>query len=267
MSRLISCFNELKQLNRKALIPYITTGHPELKLSVELMHLLVKSGADIIELGVPFSDPFADGPVIEKAHDIAVAKGVGLSHVFDVVSEFRVLDKKTPIVLMSYLNPIEMLNNARFAEKANIAGVDAVLIVDCPPEESSALAKELNQVDIDMIFLVSPNTSDQRIKQIDQLSSGYIYYVSLKGVTGSNIPDIDHVVQRVNHVKTMTDLPVAVGFGVKDGKTAAEISQAADGVIVGAALVKELHDHIPTIAFTKIAEKLSDMRQAMNRAE
>ncbi len=267
MSRLISCFDALKHANKKALIPYITAGCPTLDSTVNLMHLLVESGADVIELGVPFSEPYADGPVIEKAHEIAVANGVGISHVFSIVSEFRKTDPLTPIVLMSYLNPIEIIGYSSFAEKAKSSGIDALLVVDCPPEESIELVNVLNQEQMDMIFLISPNTSDSRIMKIQALSSGYVYYVSMKGVTGSNIPNIEAVTQRVTDIKQLIDLPVAVGFGVKDAETAALVSKASDAVIVGSVLVKALHEKDLCKAFEYIADIMSCMRKAIDEVQ
>ncbi|MCY4329809.1 MAG: tryptophan synthase subunit alpha [Endozoicomonadaceae bacterium] len=265
MNRIQTCFEQLKQKKQKGLIPYITAGHHPPAETLQLLHTLVKSGADLLELGVPFSDPVADGPVIEKAHQKAVARHVTLADVLDIVTEFRKQDENTPVVLMSYLNPIEVMGYTDFAIRASKAGVDGVLIVDCPPEESSILHTALDAKQIDIIYLVSPNTDDQRIKKICTLARGYIYYVSLKGVTGdSDKLAIDEVKKRINHIKTFTQLPVCVGFGVKDGKTASALAATADAVIVGTALVKTLDAHSSSTMYTAIESQMSELHSAID---
>lgn len=237
MSRIRACLQNLKQLNKKAVIPFITAGDPQLDSTVPLLHQLVESGADIIELGIPFSDPMADGPVIQLADERALANGVTTRHVLDMVSEFRQKDQITPIVLMGYLNPIEVFGYEQFAQEAAKAGVDGIIIVDMPPEAAQKPVALLDEVGIDCIFLIAPTTSEQRIGKIASFGRGYLYYVSLKGVTGSGNLDVEEVNQRLETIRKITDLPVAVGFGIKDAETARLIGQNADGVVVGSALV------------------------------
>lgn len=265
MTRINTCFEELNQQSRKGLIPYITAGDHSAEATVEFLHTMVEAGADLLEVGVPFSDPAADGPVIEKAHHRAVAKGVSLDDVLAMVSEFRKKDQKTPVVLMSYLNPIEIMGYEVFASRANQAGVDGIIIVDCPPEESDELSPILKGVNIDIIRLIAPNTSDERIKSIVKAASGFLYYVSFKGVTGaSGLLNTDEVRMRVNHLRDFTSLPVCVGFGIKNGETASVVSKVADAVVVGAALVKTLAENDSKPAAAIIGKQLSEMRSAMD---
>ncbi|MCW7552182.1 tryptophan synthase subunit alpha [Endozoicomonas gorgoniicola] len=258
-------FARLQAENRKALVPYITAGDPAGK-TVEMMHELVRNGADVIELGFPFSDPVADGPVIAKAHLRALSHGVTLNDVFSMVSHFRETDNETPVVLMGYLNPIEIMGYEVFAESASKAGVDGVLVVDLPPEFADALVAQIRPKGIDMINLITPTTSDERIKKICSVASGFIYYVSLKGVTGSARLDVTSVQQRVAHIKQFTDMPVGVGFGIRDGESAAAISQAADAVIVGTVLVSELakFDQEGGTCLQRVGTQVSEMRIAMD---
>lgn len=238
-NRIKKCFETLQARERKALIPYILAGDPPGK-TVEVMHQLVASGADIIELGFAFSDPVADGPVIAKAHERVVSQGVTLADVFSMVSAFRQSDNETPIVLMGYLNPVEIMGYEVFVERASQAGVDGVLMVDLPPEAAGGLLSLLHGRGMDMINLITPTTSDERIQKICDVASGYLYYVSLKGVTGAATLNTAEVAERVKHIKGFTEVPVSVGFGIRDGESAAAISQVADGVIVGSVLVSEL---------------------------
>lgn len=259
-------FNKLQAENRKALVPYITAGDPVGK-TVDMMHELVKNGADVIELGFPFSDPVADGPVIAKAHLRALSHGVTLNDVFSMVSHFREADNDTPVVLMGYLNPIEIMGYEVFAEKAGKAGVDGVLVVDLPPEFADDFVAQIRPRGIDMINLITPTTSDERIRKICSVASGFIYYVSLKGVTGSAKLDVSSVQQRVNHIKQFTSMPVGVGFGIRDGESAAAISQAADAVVVGTVLVSELakYQDEGETCMQRVADQVAEMRTEMDK--
>ncbi len=238
MSRIQQVFESLG--SRKALIPFITAGDPQPAFTVPLMHALVDAGADIIELGVPFSDPMADGPVIQAADERALEHHVGLHHVLDMVKTFRQQDTATPVVLMGYLNPIEIMGNDRFAESCSDAGVDGILVVDMPPEEADELTAAMRQRAIDIIYLISPTTDEQLIRLINDVASGYLYDVSLKGVTGANSLDVDSVAQKLQQIRSITDLPVGVGFGIKDGATAQAVAKIADAVVVGSALVSRI---------------------------
>lgn len=264
--RLKSCFKRLEGEGRKALIPYILGGDPADK-TVDIMHQLVSSGADIIELGFPFSDPVADGPVIAQAHERAVSQGVTLNDVFSMVSTFRERDNETPIVLMGYLNPVEIMGYEAFVERASESGVDGVLMVDLPPESAHELLELLHARGMDMINLITPTTSDERIRKICGVASGYLYYVSLKGVTGSSALNIQEVQDRVSHIKTFAEVPVSVGFGIRDGESAAAISRVADGVIAGTVLVSELakFSQEGDACIDRVSDRMADMRLAMDR--
>lgn len=240
MSRIKTTFTALSVQNRKALIPYITAGDPDPKLTVQIMQTMVSAGADILELGVPFSDPMAEGPVIEAAHHRALACGVNLTKVLAIVAEFRQQDSVTPIVLMGYVNPFIKMGYQTFAHQAKKAGVDGVLIVDLPPEEADEWLEALHGQQLDTIFLCAPTTSHERMQLIAQKASGYLYYVSLKGVTGSQILNIEAIAQRVAELRQYSQLPVAVGFGIRDATTAAQVAKIADAVIVGSAIVAKI---------------------------
>lgn len=242
MSRIANTFKQLQAQRKKALIPFITAGDPHPAMTVPLMHALVAGGADVIELGVPFSDPMADGPVIQRASERALAQGVTLQQVIDFTQEFRKSNATTPVVLMGYANPIEAMGAETFANRAAAAGVDGVLVVDYPPEEAQSLVKLLDTHGLDTIFLLSPTTRDARLQQVGKLGRGYLYYVSLKGVTGAGNIDTAEVAQRVNHIKTFTDLPVGVGFGIRDAVSAKSVAQVADAVVIGSRLVQEIMD-------------------------
>ncbi|MFK8041412.1 tryptophan synthase subunit alpha [Congregibacter sp.] len=242
MSRIAACFADLKSRQRKAVIPYIVAGDPSVELTVDLMLALVESGADIIELGVPFSDPMAEGPVIQRGHERALDRGVRLRGVLTIMSEFREHNQSTPVLLMGYANPVEYMGHGVFADRALACGVDALLTVDIPPEEVSGLNKELRRVGMDNIFLIAPTTPSERMNLIAEEASGFIYYVSLKGVTGAGHLDRDAVAQSVAEIRTHTDLPICVGFGIKDGPSAAAVAAVSDGVVVGSALVQRLAD-------------------------
>ena len=268
MSRIKSLFESLKSRDRKALIPFITAGDPDPDVTVPLMHALVEGGADIIELGVPFSDPMADGPVIQRSSERALEHGVSLSQVIDMVGTFRKDNNDTPVILMGYLNPIEVMGYEKFIRDAAAAGVDGCLIVDLPPEEAAGLTPLLREHDLDQVFLIAPTTSDSRLDMISRSGSGFLYYVSLKGVTGSNRLDVDEVQKKLDHIRGHTDLPVGVGFGIKDAEAAAAVSRISDAVVIGSSLVDFLNtvaaetDKIPVRA----REFLSGMRKAMDEA-
>jgi len=243
MSRIEACFNAIKENNKKALIPFITAGDPSPDLTVGLMHDIVAAGADIIELGVPFSDPMADGPVIQRASERALEKGTNTDDVFNIVEEFRSKNTSTPIILMGYLNPIEVMGYAQFVDKAAKVGVDGLIIVDLPPEESEELAAALKPHGLDQIFLISPTTHGERLDKICEVASGFLYYVSLKGVTGSNQLDVGAVAEKLDQIRNKTDLPLGVGFGIRDAKTAEAVAGVSDAVVVGSALVERIAEH------------------------
>ncbi len=267
MSRIQNCFEALRAQGRKALIPYVTAGDPEPGMTLPLMHGLVAAGADIIELGIPFSDPMADGPVIQQAMERALAHRVTLSQVLDMVREFRQTDDRTPVVLMGYLNPVERMGYEQFAERAAAAGVDGVLTVDLPPEEADEVIGYFKQHALDCIFLLSPTTTLERARSICERASGYIYYVSLKGVTGSSALNVTDVAEKLNRLRTVTDLPIGVGFGIRDGESAAAVAQVADGVVVGSVLVNKIAAYVeqPAQAREAIAAVIREMRTAMDR--
>lgn len=268
MNRIARRFQTLRRAGRKALIPYITAGDPRPDVTVPMLHALVAAGADLIELGVPFSDPMADGPVIQKACERALAQGMSLRGVLELVREFRRADGETPLVLMGYLNPIERMGHADFVAAARDAGVDGVLTVDLPPEEAVDLAERFEAAGIAPIFLLAPTSSEERIRQTARLARGYLYYVSLKGVTGSAALDVAEVTDKLAVIRACTDLPLGVGFGIKDPPTAAAIAEVADAVVVGSALVAkmgELADD-PDRMRREVAALVAAMRQAMDRA-
>ena len=237
MSRISNIFKKLDDQDQTAFITFITAGDGGLDGCEALVFTLADSGADIIELGMPFSDPMADGPVIAKSHERAVADGINLDSVFAIVERFREHNQTTGIVLMGYTNPIEVYGYKEFAIRADEAGVDGILVVDMPPEEAADLKQELDKYKIDLIFLVAPTTTDERLEQISKIASGYIYYVSLKGVTGAANLDIDSVNYHLERMRNYIQLPVGVGFGIKDADTAKQVGENADAVIVGSALV------------------------------
>ena len=268
MSRLQGCFAALRQAGRRALIPYITAGDPAPARTVPLMHALVAAGADVIELGVPFSDPMADGPVIQAACDRALAHRVNLPQVLDLVHEFRRRDAHTPVVLMGCLNPVEVMGYAAFAQAAAQAGVDGVLTVDLPPEEAGDLIKALRAHAIDPIFLLAPTSSEERIARICAVASGFVYYVSLKGVTGSARMDVAAVADKLAQIRTRTELPIGVGFGIQDAESAARVAAVADAVVVGSALVRRIGALAaqPDKIEAEIGSLLIAMRRAMDES-
>lgn len=266
MSRLKTRFDELGKTGRKALIAFITAGDPNPEFTVPMMHAMVTAGTDVIELGVPFSDPMADGPVIQRASERALEHHMGLSKVLSLVAEFRKTDQQTPVVLMGYLNPIEIMGYETFADAAQSAQVDGVVTVDLPPEEAKECVELLTARDIDQIFLLAPNSPSERIKKIDALGGGYLYYVSLKGVTGAGHLDVSDVENKLFKIRQHTKLPLAVGFGVKTAETAKSIANLADGVVVGSAFINKIAENPdnPEKAKTEIIELIKSMRQAMD---
>jgi tryptophan synthase alpha chain len=268
MSRLLGRFAALKQAQRTALVPYITAGDPGPAASVPLMHALVEAGADVLELGVPFSDPSADGPVIQAACERALAAGTTLRDVLAMVREFRERDTATPVVLMGYLNPVEAMGAECFADEAAAAGVDGVLTVDMPPEEAEPLAGLLKARGIDPIFLLAPTSGEARARRISETASGFVYYVSLKGVTGAASLDLDEVRARLAEMRRATRLPLGVGFGVRDAATAARLATMADAVIVGSAVVSRIAEHgdDDEARLAAVSEFVAGLRQAMDMA-
>lgn len=266
MSRLKATFEALKQTNRKALIPFISAGDPNPEFTLPLLHAMVDAGVDVIELGVPFSDPMADGPVIQRASERALKHHTGLRKVLAIATEFRTTNQTTPLVLMGYLNPIEIMGYETFADKAQQAGIDGVLTVDLPPEEAQDCITLLKAREIDPIFLLAPNSQEDRVKKMDAIGSGYLYYVSLKGVTGAGHLDVDDVEKKLALIKKNTDLPIGVGFGVKDAETAKMVAKVADGVVVGSALISKIEANLDNLnqAKQEIIELLKSMRQAMD---
>jgi len=272
MSRINTYFDRLNASGKKALIPYITAGDPHLDATVPMMHSLVEAGADIIELGVPFSDPMADGPAIQLACERALAHNTSLKDVLKCVKQFRESNQETPVVLMGYLNPVEVMGYETFAKSAEEAGVDGVLLVDLPPEEADLVKPLFIKHNLDSIFLLAPTTSDSRTKLICEHGSGYVYYVSVKGVTGSSALDNDEVAAKVSAIQAQTDLPVGVGFGIKDGETAAQVASVANGVIVGSVLVNAIAKGAEQgSSVDEICKQLSsiieDMRIAMDSSK
>ncbi len=268
MSRIQACFAELARRGRKALIPFLTAGDPDPKFTLPWLHAMVAAGADILELGVPFSDPMADGPVIQRASERALAHQVSLRRVLEMVAQFRQQDTKTPIVLMGYLNPIECMGYRAFVEAAKAAGVDGVLTVDLPPEEAQAeMLPLLYAAEIDPIFLLAPTSTPERIKRADAAGRGYLYYVSLKGVTGANHLDLEEVQAKLAEIRALTRLPLGVGFGVKDAATAASLAKLADAVVVGSALVQKVEQNLgqPDRIEAAIVALLTEMRIAMDK--
>lgn len=268
MSRLQTVFDDLARRGRKALIPYITAGDPHPDHTVALMHALVEAGADVLELGVPFSDPMADGPTIQLACERALVHHTSLRQVIEMVASFRQRDAHTPVVLMGYLNPIEAMGLQAFAERAQAAGVDGVLVVDLAVEEAPEFVPTLRQAELDCIFLLAPTSPDARIRAAAELASGYLYYVSLKGVTGAANLDVTSVAAKLSQIRALTSLPLAVGFGIRDADTAAAVSRVADGVVVGSALVAEIERHReqPESLPERLRDKLAPLRRSMDKA-
>ena len=266
MSKIQATFERLQAQGRKALIPFITAGDPDPALTVTLMHTLVEAGADIIELGVPFSDPMADGPTIQRASDRALKKGVSLKRVLDMVANFRGDDNETPVVLMGYANPIEAMGLERFAAAAFDAGVDGVLVVDYPPEEAAEFAHAMSANALDPIFLLAPTSTAERIAQVAALASGYVYYVSIKGVTGSAALDVDAVAARIPEIHAATGVPVGVGFGIRDAVTAGAVAKISDAVVVGSRIIEEIEQSTPDTVCARVHALVSDLRRGIDEA-
>lgn len=266
MSRLAATFEALSKSGRKALVPFITAGDPKPDFTLPMMHAMVEAGVDVIELGVPFSDPMADGPVIQRASERALDHKMSLRRTLAIATEFRKTNQHTPVVLMGYVNPIEAMGYEDFANAAQRAEIDGVLTVDLPPEEAEECAALLKARDIDPIFLLAPNSGDERIKKMDAVGSGYLYYVSLKGVTGAGHLNTADVETKLKQIRANTRLPVAIGFGVKDAQTAKIVAGLGDGVVIGSALISkiEANPDDPERAKKEIVELLVAMRQAMD---
>jgi len=274
MTRISQTFAALKQQNKKALIPYIMAGDPTPSVTVDLMHRLVAHGADVIEIGLPFSDPMADGQTIAKAGERALAGGTSTRGAIEMLGQFRKTNTTTPVLLMGYLNPIEIIGYGEFLKLCQTNGVDGLLMVDLPPNEvvnneTGDFTKALTEHGMNQIFLLAPTTEPTRRKAVLEHGSGFIYYVSVKGVTGSNAPDIDDVGKQVRAIKADTDLPVCVGFGIRDGKSAKAVATCADGVIVGSELVRHFADvgddkDKLELAIRQILAKMGELRQAID---
>ncbi|MDQ3026663.1 MAG: tryptophan synthase subunit alpha [Pseudomonadota bacterium] len=264
MSRIAATFEPLRAARRPALIPFVTAGDPSPAQTVAVMHALVAGGADVIELGVPFSDPMADGPVIQRSSERALKHGVGLRDVLAFVADFRRENDTTPVVLMGYANPIERMGHPAFVTAARAAGVDGVLIVDYPPEEADAWLEALAGSGIDPIFLLSPTSSEARIERVARVARGYIYYVSLKGVTGAANIDLGEVEAMVRRIRAHTAVPVGVGFGIRDGATARRAGAIADAVVIGSRIVQELADALTGEAPARAQAVMAEFREALD---
>jgi tryptophan synthase alpha chain len=264
LNRIDSTFEKLRAAGRTALIPYVTTGDPSLAATRPIMDALVKAGADVIELGVPFSDPMADGPVIQRASERALSQHVTLGKVLEVVADFRTANATTPVVLMGYANPIEAMGVASFAQRAQQAGVDGVLVVDYPPEEAEAFAKLMHEHGIAPIFLLAPTTPEARIEAVARLARGYVYYVSLTGVTGAGHLDTDEVARKLAEIRRHVALPVGVGFGIRDAASAQAIAAHADAVVIGSRIIQEIENGPPADAASRAGAWLGTIRAALD---
>ena len=265
MSRIGETFTQLKAQGRKALIPFITAGDPAPANTVPLMHALVEGGADILELGVPFSDPMADGPTIQRASERALKHGVGLRDVLGMVSEFRKTNPSTPVVLMGYANPIEAMTWDGFCSAAAVAGVDGVLTVDYPPEESCEFAAKCAAAGLDNIYLLAPTTPAHRVDAVAKHARGFIYYVSLKGVTGAATIDMSEVAARLPAIHAATGLPIGVGFGIRDAETARQVAEVADAVVIGSRIVQEIEQSTPDAMLDNVKNFVAGVRAALDK--
>ena len=268
MSRIAATFDALKKDGRRALIPYVTAGFPYADITPELMHGMVAAGADVIELGVPFSDPMADGPVIQKAGEDALAMGIGMKQVLAMVAAFRQQDTATPVVLMGYANPVERYDlvhgKKSFIRDASAAGVDGLLVVDYPPEECEGFAAELKAANIDLIFLLAPTSTSERMAQVARIASGYVYYVSLKGVTGAGHLDTEAVGQMIPRIREHVNIPVGVGFGIRDARTAQAVGSAADAVVIGTKIIQLIDGQPREKVVPAVREFLAGIREALD---
>lgn len=258
MSRISACLADLKQQNRKALVAYIVNGDPTPEATLPTMHKLVEAGVNIIELGVPFSDPMAEGPVIQLGHERALEHKTSLRGTFEIVKQFRETNKDTPVVLMGYANPVVRMGFETFANNCVEYGVDGLICVDLPPEEATELDEHLKSRDLDNIFLLAPTTTDERARSITKMASGFVYYVSLKGVTGAGHLDTEEVASRLSWIREMTDTPVCVGFGIKDAESAKAVAQSADGAVVGSLLVAKMGE-LAGESSDKIADSVAEL--------
>jgi tryptophan synthase alpha chain len=267
--RIGGMFERMRAEGRTALIPFVTAGDPTPDVTVPLMHRMVAAGADLIELGVPFSDPIADGPVIQRATERALESGVRLCDVLDMVRAFRAEDGQTPVVLMGYLNPIEIMGPEVFAAEAASAGVDGVLVVDVPPEEAAFIADPLRAQGLDLVYLLAPTSDAERIERIAGVASGFVYYVAVKGVTGAGNFDIGGVADKLEEIRERIALPVGVGFGIKDGASAASVARVADAVIVGSAIVGRIEALVetPSSIPDAVGGFLAELRGAIDGAD
>ena len=266
MSRIPATFAALRASQRKALIPFITAGDPAAEFTVPLMHALVQAGVDVIELGVPFSDPMADGPTIQRSSERALKHGIGLRHVIGMVADFRKGNDRTPVVLFGYANPIEAMGTQNFAQQAKAAGVDGVLTVDIPPEEAHGVADVFKAAGLDPIFLLSPTTPEARVEQVAAVAGGFIYYVSLKGVTGSANLDTEEVAAKLAMVRRHCSLPVGVGFGIRDAATAEAVARIADAVVVGSRIVNEIETAPDGEVVDRVRTLVQDLRRGVDAA-
>ena len=266
MSKIQATFERLKAQGRKALIPFITAGDPDPALTVALMHALVNAGADIIELGVPFSDPMADGPTIQRASERALQKGVSLRQVLAMVASFRADNRQTPVVLMGYANPIEAIGVDEFGAAAAAVGVDGVLVVDYPPAESHEFARAMRANSLDPIFLLAPTSTPERIGEVAALASGYVYYVSLKGVTGSAQLDVAAVAERIPQIQAQTGVPVGVGFGIRDAQSAGAVARVADAVVVGSRIIEEIERSTADNVVDRVGALVAELRRGIDDA-
>jgi tryptophan synthase alpha chain len=264
VSRIQARFENLRKSGRKALIPYITAGDPAPAMTVPLLRALVESGADILELGVPFSDPMADGPVVQRSGERALKHGVGMHHVLDMAREFRHQNSQTPLVLMGYANPIEAMGVEAFVRAAAAAGVDGVIVVDYPPEECTQFAALCKASGIDPVFLLAPTSTDRRIQEVARVGSGYLYYVSLRGVTGAGHLDFDDVAARIPKIRAATHLPIGVGFGIRDAESARKVASAADAVVIGSRIIQEIEAAGPEHAIARVQALLRPIREALD---
>jgi tryptophan synthase alpha chain len=264
MSRIQGRFEALAKAKRKALIPYITAGDPHPSLTVPLLRGLVEAGADILELGVPFSDPMADGPVIQRSGERALKHGVGLSDVLGMVKDFRKNDDATPVVLMGYANPIEAMGVEKFAAAAKAAGIDGVIVVDYPPEECLEFSALMKKNGVDPIFLLAPTSTDKRIDEVARSGSGYLYYVALRGVTGAANIDVSEIASKMPRIRAATRMPIGVGFGIRDAESARRIAQTADAVVIGSRIIQEIEAGSADSAVSRVKAFLKPIRQALD---
>jgi tryptophan synthase alpha chain len=264
MSRIGKTFEALKAQKKTGLVTFITAGDPSPQATVPLLHALVAGGADVLELGVPFSDPMAEGPVIQRACERALAQGVGIRHVFDYVREFRKTNQHTPVVLMGYANPIERIGVDAFIAASREAGADGAIVVDYPPEECEEFAAKMRAADLDLIFLLAPTSTEQRIQQVAKVGGGFSYYVSLKGVTGAGNIDTAEVAQRIAAIRKHVQLPIGVGFGIRDAATAKAVAEVADAVVIGSRIIQEIEASTPEQAPARVQAFVAGIRQALD---